>query len=102
MSDRIEISFAALGADLEPATIVLASDGLALGPKARELDSKSSGAIAKAAAAADFKAKLKSTIEVLAPAKIGVDRLIVAGLGKPDELTETKAVELGGCLLAQA
>src|SRR6185437_13621116 len=87
MSDRLEITFAPLNADPETVTVVLAGDGLALGTKARELESKSAGAVSKAAAAADYKGKYKSTIEILAPAKLGIDRLLVAGLGKTSTLT---------------
>ena len=99
MSDRLDISFAALSADPEAASVVLAADGLDLGAKARELDTKSAGAVLKAAAAADFKGKFKSTIEVLAPAKLGIDRLIIAGIGKTASLTELQLTELGGAIL---
>jgi leucyl aminopeptidase len=98
MSDRLDITFAALNTEPEAATVVLAGDGLELGPKARELDSKSAGAILKAAAAADFKGKYKSTIEILAPSKLGIDRLIVAGVGKGSSLSELQLVELGGAI----
>lgn len=99
MSDRLDISFAPLSAEPETVTVVLAADGLELGTKARELDTKSAGAIAKAAAAADFKGKFKASIEILAPAKIGIDRLIVAGLGKSDATTAQQFVELGGAIV---
>ena len=99
MSDRLEITFAALSAEHEPATVVLAGDGVSLGAKAREFDTKSAGAIEKAAKAADFKGKFKSTIEILAPAKLGIDRLIVAGAGKASTLTELQLTELGGAIL---
>ena len=99
MSDRLDVSFAALTAEPEAVTVVLAGDGLELGPKARDLDTKSAGAIAKAGAAADFKGKYKSTLEILAPAKIGVDRLIVAGVGKAATMTELQIIELGGTIL---
>ncbi|MBN9290587.1 MAG: leucyl aminopeptidase, partial [Hyphomicrobium denitrificans] len=48
---------------------------------------------------ADYKGKYKSTIEILAPAKIGIDRLIVAGLGKDSSLTAQQYVDLGGVIL---
>ncbi len=99
MSDRLEITFAPLNADPETVTVVLAGDGLALGTKARELETKSAGAVSKAAAAADYKGKYKSTIEILAPAKLGIDRLLVAGLGKTSTLTPQQCVDLGGALL---
>ena len=99
MSDRLDISFAAFSADLEAACVILAADGCELGPKAKELDTKSAGAVMKAVAAAEYKGKLKSTLEVLAPAKTGIDRLIVAGTGKGAALSEQQIVELGGVIL---
>ncbi|NOT71906.1 MAG: leucyl aminopeptidase [Hyphomicrobium sp.] len=100
MSDRLDISFAALNAEPETAAVVLVADGLELGSKARDLDTKSGGAIGKAAAAAGYKGKFKSTLEILAPAKIGIDRMIAAGIGKNANLTELQLIELGGCILA--
>jgi leucyl aminopeptidase len=100
MSDRLEIAFAPLNADPETVTVVFAGDGVALGAKGHEFDTKSASALSKAAAAADFKGKYKSSIEILAPAKIGIDRLILAGIGKIATLTEKQAVELGGAVLA--
>lgn len=99
MSDRLEITFASLSAEPEAVTVILAGDGLDLGSKARELETKSASAISKAAAAADYKGKYKSTIEILAPAKIGIDRLIVAGLGKDSSLGAQQYVDLGGVIL---
>ncbi len=101
MSDRLDVSFASLAADPEATLAVLAADGLELGPKAKEIDSKSAGAIAKAAAVADFKGKYKSSVEILAPAKVSIDRLIVCGLGRPAGLSEQQLVDLGGAILAQ-
>jgi leucyl aminopeptidase len=100
MSDRLEVTFAPLTADPESVSVVLAGEALSLGAKAGEFESKSAAAISKAAAAADFKGKYKTTIEVLAPAKLGIDRLIVAGVGKESNLTAQQWVELGGALLA--
>jgi leucyl aminopeptidase len=99
MSDRFEVTFAPLSADPETVTALLAGEGLELGSKARELDTKSAGSVSKAAAAADFKGKYKSTIEILAPAKLGIDRLIVAGLGKDGALSAQQYVDLGGAIL---
>ncbi len=99
MSDRLEITFASLSAEPEAVTVILAGDGLDLGSKARELETKSASSISKAAAAADYKGKYKSTIEILAPAKIGIDRLIVAGLGKDSSLSAQQYVDLGGVIL---
>ncbi len=79
--------------------MVLAGDGLVLGTRAREFETKSAGALSKAAAAADYKGKYKSTIEILAPAKLGIDRLLLGGLGKGTSLNAQQYVDLGGALL---
>lgn len=101
MSDRLDVSFASLSADPEATLAVLAADGLELGPRAKDLDGKTAGAVAKAAAVADFKGKYKSSIEILAPAKVSIDRMIVCGIGKTATLTEQQLVDLGGAILAQ-
>ena len=98
MSDRLDITFATHNTEPEAVTVVLAGESMDLGSKARDLDTKSAGSILKAAAAADYKGKFKTTIEILAPAKIGIDRLIVAGYGKTTSLSELQLVELGGAI----
>lgn len=100
MPDRLDISFAALNADHEPICVILAAEGVELGPKAKDIDNKSAGAVVKAAGAADFKGKMKSTLEVLAPPKTAIDRLCVVGLGKIAALTEQACVDLGGVIMA--
>ncbi len=96
MTNRPEIVFAPLSADPETTCVVLAGEDVALGARARELDQKSSGAVLKAAEAAQFKGKKKSTAEVLAPPRIGVSRLVLLGTGKPADLKENDWVMLGG------
>jgi len=96
MKDRPEILFAPLGADPESMCIVLAGDNLTFGARAKELNSRSGGAIVKAADAAQFKGKKKSTAELLAPPRIGVSRLLILGTGKAADLEEKDWVTLGG------
>ncbi len=96
MTDRTEIAFAPLGDGPEPMCVVLADVDVALGARAKELDSRSGGAIVKAAEAAQFKGKKKSTAELLAPPRIGVSRLLVLGTGKATDLKESDWVTLGG------
>ena len=100
MSDRLDISFAPLSADPEAVTAVIVGDGLAFGGRAKDFDSKSGSALSKAAAAADFKGKYKSSIEILAPAKIAIDRLLLIGVGKPEEAGALQLTDLGGVVLA--
>ncbi len=96
MTNRPEIVFAPLSAEPESTCVVLAGDDMALGARARELDQRSGGAVQKAAAAAQFKGKKKSTAEVLVPPRIGVDRLVLLGVGKAGDLKENDWVLLGG------
>ena len=97
-SDRLDIVFADLSHDLNPACVVLASDGVTLGKTAADLDKRSGGSIHKAAKAAAFKAKSKATIEILAPHGLELDRLIVLGTGK--DTTELDWTLLGGAATA--
>jgi leucyl aminopeptidase len=98
MTNRLEIAFAPLGAEPEKTCVVLAGEDLALGGRARELEQRSNGAIGKAAEAAHYKGKKKSTVEVLAPTRIGIDRLVVMGLGKTGDLKETDWLMMGGSI----
>jgi leucyl aminopeptidase len=100
MTDRPEIVFAPLSEDPESTCLVLAGDDLALGSRARELDDRGNGAITKAAEAAQYKGKKKTTIELLAPSRMGVKRLVVMGVGKTGDLKENDWVLLGGAASA--
>ena len=101
MSSRPEIVFQPLSADLEPTVVVLAGEDVALASRARELDQKSGGALSKAAEAAQYKGRKKSTVEVLAPQRLGnVNRVILLGTGKGTDLKENDWVLLGGSAAA--
>ena len=99
MSDRLEIVFAALTAAPEAVTVAFASDELALGGRLKELNAKSGGAVLKAAEAADFKGKSKATIELLAPARLDIQRLLLVGAGKAKSHTDLDRTMLGGTAL---
>lgn len=101
MAAPLEITFAPLTAALESTTVVFAAAELALAESVAALNQKSGGIILKAADAASFKGKAKSSFEVLAPAKIDADRLIVAGAGKTADLSDTDWAMLGGYAYAQ-
>jgi leucyl aminopeptidase len=96
MTTSLEIVFAPLGAEPEATCVVLAGEDMALGGRGKELDQRSGGVIAKAAEAAQFKGKRKSTVELLAPPRIGVSRLVLLGTGKGTDLKENDWTLLGG------
>ena len=66
---------------------------------ARALDERTKGSLTKAARAADFSGKAKSSIEILAPAGIDSQRLLLLGTGK--NAKELDRLLLGGYALAQ-
>ena len=79
--------------------MLLAGQELALAPTARGLDERMKGALSKAARAADFTGKAKTTIEILAPSGIDTPRLLLLGIGRTTK--ELDRLLLGGYALAQ-
>ncbi|MFA6139196.1 MAG: leucyl aminopeptidase [Hyphomicrobium sp.] len=97
MTSRPEIVFHPLSADLEPTVVVLAGEDVAIGGRAREIDQRAGGALLKSAEAAQYKGRKKSTVEVLAPPRLGnVNRVVLVGTGKTGDLKENDWVLLGG------
>ncbi len=99
MTDRLDVVFSPLAATAETVAVAFATEDLALGNKLQDLNARSAGAVLKAAEAGDFKGKAKSAIEILAPAKLDIQRLIVVGAGKPQSLTDNDLTVLGGFAL---
>jgi leucyl aminopeptidase len=72
-----------------------------LTPPARQLDEASGGAIARALTASPrFRGKRGEIVPVVAPANLGVDRIVIVGLGKPESLDRRAAEDIGGGLVA--
>jgi leucyl aminopeptidase len=101
MTTPLDIVFARLDAALEPTSAVFAGHDLTLSPTVQALNAKSGGLILKAAEAAEFKGKQKTSIEVLAPPKLDVQRLIVIGTGKAADAETSDWAALGGYALGQ-
>ncbi|MCW0181141.1 MAG: leucyl aminopeptidase [Zavarzinia sp.] len=97
----MKIAFAAPALPSSGTVAVLALDDKVLGPSAQTLDKMSGGAIGRALAASRFKGKRGDILEVLAPAGLDLDRIIVAGIGKPEALDALAAQALGGGLVAR-
>jgi leucyl aminopeptidase len=99
MSDLLEIQFASLSAAPAGALVLLAGQELALAPTARGLDERMKGALSKAARAADFTGKAKTSIEILAPSGIDAQRVLLIGAGRAAK--ELDRLLLGGFALTQ-
>ena len=99
MPEPLAIEFASLSASPAGTLVVLAGQELAMAPATRGIDERTKGALTKAARAADFTGKAKSAIEILAPAGIDSQRLLLVGTGRTT--TELERLLLGGYVLAQ-
>ncbi len=72
-----------------------------LTPAARRLDEATDGAIARAlAGAARFSGKKGEVLAIVAPAKLPLSRVVLAGLGKPEKTDRRVFEEVGGAVAA--
>lgn len=94
MSVSIKITFAKPGKKQAGTAVVLVGDALALGPQTTALGV--SDVINQTAATAGFKGKSMATLDLLAPAGTGLDRLVCLGTGKSENLAELDWLRLGG------
>jgi leucyl aminopeptidase len=99
MPDELDIQFAPLDAQAAGTLVLLAGPELALAGRARDIDERLGGGVLKAARAAGFTGRAKTAIEILAPAGIDSDRVILVGTGTPTK--DIERVELGGFVFAQ-
>jgi leucyl aminopeptidase len=95
------------GSEGTPSVLVaFAGDELAIAPKTREILGGAVSRYERAAAAANFKGKNGSALDLLAPDGLGFDRLLVLGTGKgakKDAVEDTLPdhVGLGGALMGK-
>jgi leucyl aminopeptidase len=97
MTTLANITFQKPGRKPAGTLIVLAGEDLQLGPQARGL--AVAALIARAAAAASFKGKAMTTLDLYAPAETDLDRLIVLGCGKMGDVKEQDWLRLGGAAI---
>ena len=94
MTDLARIVFTTAGGKARGTVVVFVGDDLVLGPRAKALGI--ADLVRRAAASAEFKAKPKTVLDLLAPSGTELDRLIVIGTGKTPDLTERDWLKLGG------
>ena len=79
----------------------LVGSGPAFGPALTTLDKKSDGAVQRAVTAADYKAKARACVEILAPHGLKIDRLVLIGAPAASETTDCDWSHVGGVAYAQ-
>ena len=97
MTTISKISFAKSGRAIKGTVVVLAGEGVKLGAAAAGLGV--GDVVGRAAKIASFTGKPMTVLDVLAPADVGIDRLIVVGLGKPSKLDEDSWLRIGGTVM---
>ncbi len=97
----MKISFAEPEMPHSGAAVVGVWEERVLTPSARRLDEASDGAIARAlAAAARFSGKKGELLAIVAPANLALSRIVLAGLGKPDQANARLFEDFGGAVAA--
>ncbi|MEQ8371765.1 MAG: leucyl aminopeptidase [Roseibium aggregatum] len=81
--------------------VILAGSDLSLGPVAAEVVSGLEGGLQRSAGIAGFTGKKKASLDLVAPAGSGLDRLIVFGVGDAGELTGDDWRAFGGAVFAE-
>ena len=107
MTDFVKIDFAALsrdpgssGPESGGVLVVFVGGDLKLGPDAARIDGLSD-LVAKAAGIAKFKGKARSAIDLIAPAGLAYDRLLVVGIEPDGKQAEHDEVTVGGFVMGK-
>ena len=96
MTKPTTISFAEIKPPKSGVLVLLAEDGLKFGPAGDKIDVESGGSIRRAAKISGFKGAKKSHLDLLLPNGLGLDRLLVIGVGAIDDYQESDWIALGG------
>lgn len=93
----MKVSFSKLASPETGVVVVTALEERKLSPSAQALDARLDGAITRAMkAAARFKGKKEQSLTLLAPAGSKLDRVVLLGLGKADEIDALGLQAAGG------
>ena len=98
----MKISFSTFSAPKTGVAVVLAGDGGKLSDDGAAIDKILDGSITNAIKVAEFKAEREKSLDVILPKGSGLDRVIVMGIGKPDDLDAAAAEYVGGASAAAA
>src|SRR5262245_1387748 len=101
MSDAVKIGFVPFSAEPKGVLVLFTDDSLKLGSASARLLGDAAELVKRAASAAGFKGKSGSSLDILAPAGLQVDRLIVTGIGKSGELRVEDYIKVGGATVAR-
>ncbi len=100
-ADRLDVKFVSLKESRQPVAAFLVGSGPKLPSVVSELDESSAGAIERACEAADFKGKLKTTLELFALPGVEEKRIVLLGGGESGKQSEYDWALAGGAVFAK-
>ncbi len=92
----MKISFVKPAAPEQGVIVAPVFEGKVFGPKTKDLDALTSGALSRAIARGKFEGKKDQAVTILAPAGIEAARVVLVGLGKPKAVDVLAAQGFGG------
>ncbi len=96
----MQIAFCAPAAPATGALAVTVTTDRTLGTRGQALDASTGGMLTRAMASSRFTGKKDEILTVLAPANLTNSRIVLVGLGKPEDVTDLTAQAAGGSLYA--
>src|SRR5690242_21098546 len=96
MTDAFKLGFGPFTAPAKGVLVVFCDEGLRFGPATRKILGPVADQVGRAAKVERFTGKRNSTLELVVPAGLKAERLIVIGLGKTAELKPKDFLRLGG------
>jgi leucyl aminopeptidase len=96
MAAALTLTVAKLTAPAGGIVVAFVDSDLSVGATASALLAGAPGLLSRAAEADGFRGKAFSALDIIAPAGIAASRLILIGIGKPDDKTPVDWVKLGG------
>ena len=97
----LSITYVSAPADPAAALVVLAGPDGALAAAAAAADAASNGGVQAAARAARFEGGVGDIVELLAPAGMATQRLLLVGTGPADKIDASVAERIGGAIAAR-
>jgi leucyl aminopeptidase len=96
-----KLGFGSFAAPSKGVLIVLSDDALSLGSATRKVLGKAADLVQRAAKAERFTGKSATSLDLLLPEGLKVDRLVVLGVGKSSEFKAKDALKLGGAAMGK-
>ena len=97
----MKISFAEPTLPAKGVVVVLVGDKKKLSPAAKDMDKRTRGTLARAIKASRFTGKAGQFLDILAPAGVALERIVLAGTGKEKEFDALAQQALGGGMVGR-